>query len=150
MNESIDTYLRQLDIDDLIILSLLSKPNVTISSISQDLSTTPAAVSIRFRKYRETIPRFKAERVGGSYVLNKNTLDVCKKAQQALDTLAEYNSIHTHRKEIKSKVAFTLEGSGLNVKVKKDLEGGIEDIRKDLHRMVDNFCDTEKSTKVLC
>jgi len=94
MNESVDTYLRQLDIDDLIILSLLAKPNFTISSISKCISTTPSAVSIRFKKYRKTIPKFKAERVGGrvggTYVLNKNTRDVCKKAQQALDTLAEY------------------------------------------------------------
>lgn len=87
------TYLRHLDIDDLIVLSSLLQPDLRLSYIAKALGITPPALSHRMHKYKEHIPNFKAPiiKIKGKIrlaPLNEETTKICLKAKQALEALS--------------------------------------------------------------
>jgi len=79
-------YLRNLDIDDLFILSsLLDNPR--LNSIAKILMLTPPALSHRLRKYRDYIPEFELTQKKNGYTLSEKAEQFCIKARRALKTL---------------------------------------------------------------
>jgi len=81
-------YLRNLDVDDLFILSsLLDHPK--LNWIAKTLRLTPPAIAHRLRKYREHIPEFELSQKSNNsgYTLSEKTEQFCIKARRALKTL---------------------------------------------------------------
>lgn len=81
------SFLRNLDIDDLFILSSLLE-NTRFNSIAKTLRITPPAIAHRLKKYREFIPEFEfSSKTCTGYTLSEKTVEFCTKAKQALETL---------------------------------------------------------------
>jgi len=83
-------YLRHLDIDDLIILKSLLEPDLCLKNIARSLGLTPPALTHRLNKYRTYIPNFELatkKLAKKTPPLTEETIKICNRAKQALDTL---------------------------------------------------------------
>jgi len=90
----IQSHLRFLDIDDLIILAAMTSSSYNLNKVANDLGLTPPAVSHRLKKYRTYIPNFtlnKTNKPGQYYQLTPEAKEFCLKAKQALTTLLTYD-----------------------------------------------------------
>ena len=91
------SYLRYLDFDDLIILTSILD-NKPLKDIAKSLGITPPALSHRLRKYKAHIPNFEIKSVqkkgnGNKWQysdsLTEGAKQFCSKAKLALETLKE-------------------------------------------------------------
>lgn len=93
----LNSHIRFLDIDDLIILSSILSPDYNLSDVASDLGLTPPAISHRLKKYRTYIPDFSLttskKKKGQYYELTSETREFCLKAKQALTTLLTYDRV---------------------------------------------------------
>jgi len=83
------TYLRYLDVDDLLILKLLLSP-LTQVEIAKTMGLTPPALTHRVNKYRDRIPNFEVKNNGSRKLrkLTESSREFCERAAKALDALA--------------------------------------------------------------
>lgn len=78
-------HLRNLDVDDLIIMRMLLKVP-RLNHISKMLGVTPPALSHRLRKYKNCIPDFELTHASdGTWTLGEGAKIFCDRASRALD-----------------------------------------------------------------
>jgi len=87
MNDLRWSGLRQLDVDDLIVLTLLAEGK-TATQVSDHLGLTPPAVSHRFTKYTDIFDKEEFFlKVKGRRIPSEYGMRMCRIAQEALKVL---------------------------------------------------------------
>lgn len=92
------THLRSLDIDDLIILSLIGQ-GFKYADIARALFIGNAAISHRLKKYKISFPGFEIEYNGNKTIPNDKALGVFTIAKNVLDELLLINQVTNEEKK---------------------------------------------------
>lgn len=101
-NRELLLAIRTLDIDDLILLSMLSSEKIKFREISEALSISRSAISHRLNKYKAYFHDFEIELTKEKKIFSPGVFELSRRASEALKiivTMGESNVTTHNQKE---------------------------------------------------